>query len=169
MGIDSGAGHVTASVMDVPTKIAKEVFAKFRTLGVGFAYDLEKLYCELIDGYFHASIEYRKRVFDCLRNICEGRGITFALCMEYELRDGRAVGLNGEFMSSVNCEGFGVPVYTRKDDGFVPAAQCSGACLACEEPLCGIEDLAMGRGAGKMDFTLRDYRRWSRNMEERDG
>lgn len=168
-GIDCGAKHVIASVMDIPVKIAKEMFAKFKRFGVGFSYDLEKLYCEVIDGYLHASIDYRKRIFDGLRNLCEARGITFALCMEYELAGGVPVGLNREFMSSTNCEGLDVPVYVRSGEGFVPAAACSGACLACNDAVCGIEDLAMAKGAGKTDFTLSDYRRWSRNMEARDG
>jgi DNA repair photolyase len=168
-GIDSGARHVVASMMDVPVKIAKEVFAKFRRFGVGFVYDLERLYCESIDGSLHADIDFRKRVFDVLRDICEARGITFALCMEYQMEEGRPVGLNREFMSSANCEGADVPVYVRKGDRFVPAADCDGACLNCTEPLCGIEDLAMGRGKGRRDFHLRDYRRWSRDLEGRDG
>lgn len=168
-GMDCGARHVVASVMDIPVKIAKEVFAKMRRFGVGFLYDLDKLYDELIDGYLHASIEYRKRVFDRLRNLCEARGMTFALCMEYELIGGRPVGLNREFMSSSNCEGVDIPVYIRRAGGFTPAADCTGACLTCVEPLCGIEDLAMGGGGGKKDFTLRDYRKWSKNLEARDG
>jgi hypothetical protein len=89
--------------------------------------------------------------------------------MEYELLAGRPVGLNREFMSSTNCEGVDVPVYRRCGDGFVPAADCSGACLTCTDAVCGIEDLAMGAGVEKRDFNLRDYRRWSRNLEERDG
>jgi DNA repair photolyase len=168
-GIDSGAHHVVASVMDVPINIAKEVFAQFRRFGVGFVYDLEALYRESIDGYLHAEIGFRKRVFDVLRNLCEARGITFALCMEYEMVDGKPVGMNREFMSSVNCEGVDVPVYVREAGGFVPAAECKGACLSCTDAVCGIEDLAMGRGDVKRDFCLRDYRRWSRNLEGRDG
>jgi len=168
-GIDSGAHHVVASVMDVPMRIAKEVFAQFRSFGVGLSYDLEGLYRESIDGYLHADIDFRKKVFDILRNLCEARGITLALCMEYEMVGGKPVGLNREFMSSANCEGVDVPVYVRKNEGFAPAARCSGACLTCTEALCGVEDLAMGRGGVKRDFDLRDYRRWSRNLEGRDG
>jgi DNA repair photolyase len=167
--IDSGAHHVVASVMDVPIRIAKEVFAQFRAFGVGFGYDLEGLYRESIDGYLHADVDFRKRVFDILRNLCDARGITFALCMEYEMVDGKPVGLNREFMSSANCEGVDVPVYIRKAGDFVPAAACNGACLTCTEALCGVEELAMGRRDVRRDFDLRDYRRWSRNLEGRDG
>ena len=168
-GIDSGARHVVGSMMDVPVKIAKEVFAQFRRFGVGFTYDLERLYCESIDGSLHADVDFRKRGFDILREICEARGITFALCMEYEMVGGKPVGMNREFMSSANCEGVDVPVYVRRGSAFVPAASCDGACLNCTEAVCGIDDLAMGAGVERRDFYLRDYRRWSRNLEGRDG
>lgn len=168
-GIDSGARHVVASMMDIPVRIAKEVFAQFGSFGVGFRYDLEGLYCESIDGYLHADIDFRKRIFDILRNLCEARGITFALCMEYEMVAGKPVGMNREFMNSANCEGVDVPVYVRRGEKFAAAAGCDGACLTCTEARCGISDLAMGVEGAKRDFDLRDYRRWSRNLEGRDG
>ena len=167
-GVDAGARHVVASVMDIPARLAKEVFANFAAFGVGFTYDLGKLYGELIDGYLHAAIDYRKRVFDLLRDLCEARGVTLGLCMEYEVVGGKPVGLNETFMSSSNCEGAEIPIYRRAGDRFVPAASCDGACLRCVDPRCGVEDLAMGRGAEKTDFALRDYRRWTRTLEERD-
>jgi len=161
-GIDAGARHVVASVLDIPHGIAKEVFANFKTFGVGFGFDLKRLYRETIDGALHAGIDYRKRVFDTLRDLCEARGVTFALCMEYELVGGRPVGLNSRFMSSANCEGVNVPLYRRRGSEFVPAAECRGACLGCTEAACGIPELAMGLGEGKQDFVLADYRRWSK-------
>ncbi|HEC82921.1 MAG TPA: hypothetical protein ENI46_00360 [Firmicutes bacterium] len=167
-GIDHGARHIVGSVMDIPLKIAKEVFEKFRRFGVGFVYDLERLYVEKIDGYLHAKIDYRKRIFDRMRNLCDRLNVTFALCMEYEVIDGVPVGLNREFMSSVNCEGVDVPIYIKKGEKFIPAADCDGACLRCTEAKCGIDDLAMGRG-GRTDFYLRDYRRWSRQLEGGNG
>jgi len=164
-GIDCGARHVVASVMDVPTKIAKEVFAKFRSFGVGFGYDLEKIYTEVIDGYLHASIDYRKGIFDMLRNLCEAKGVTFALCMEYELIEGTPVGLNREFMNTQNCEGMDIPVYIRENSTFKPAADCRGACLRCDHPDCGIDELAMRTSPDtKKSFRLSDYRRWGREL-----
>ncbi len=168
-GVESGARHIVSSVMDIPARMAKEVFAKFRGFGVGLVYDLERTYCESIDGCLHAGIDYRRRIFDILRNLCEAKGITFGLCMEYEKVGDGVVGLNREFMSSVNCEGMDVPLYVRDGERFVPAADCSGACLTCVDARCGVDDLAMGRGKGKKDFNLRDYRRWSRDLEGRDG
>ena len=167
-GSGSGAHHVVTSVLDIPVKISKEMFAKFSAFGVGFTYDLGKLYTESIDGYLHAAIDYRKGVFDLLRNLCEARGITLGLCMEYEVVGGKPVGLNRTFMSSSNCEGAEIPIYRREGDTFVPAASCNGACLSCVDALCGVEDLAMGRGVGKKDFTLKDYRRWTRTLEGKD-
>ena len=161
-GVDAGAHHVVASVLDVPTRMGKEMFGNFRKFGVGFVYDFKRLYTETLDGYVHAGVEYRKRIFDVIRNLCEARGATFALCMEYEVQEGRPLGLNAEFMSSTNCEGADVPVYRRSGDRFEPAARCAGACLVCRDARCGVEDLAMGRGEAKTDFTLADYRRWSR-------
>lgn len=168
-GADAGAKHVVASSLDIPLKIAKEVFANLKIFGVGFSYDLKRLYGEQLDGSLHARIDYRRKVFDVLRNLCEARGLTFALCMEYRILEGRPVGLNAEFMSSANCEGVDVPLYVRRGDKFAPASDCSGACLACTEAVCGVQDLAMGRGGGKRNFTLADYRRWSRDLRRRAG
>jgi DNA repair photolyase len=168
-GFESGAHHIVSSVMDVPIRMAKEVFAKFRGLGVGLLYDLERAYCDSIDGYLHAGIDYRRRIFDILRNLCEAKGVTFALCMEYDKGADGVLGLNREFMSSVNCEGMNVPLYVRDGDRFAPAADCSGACLNCTDARCGVDDLAMGCEKGKKDFNLRDYRRWSRDLEGLDG
>jgi DNA repair photolyase len=167
-GVGSGARHIVTSVMDIPAKLSKEVFANFSEFGVGLTYDLSKLYTEHIDGYLHAAIDYRKRVFDLLRDLCEGRGVTLGLCMEYEVVGGKPVGLNETFMSSSNCEGADIPIYRRAGDRFVPAASCDGACLRCVDARCGVEDLAMGRGADNKDFVLGDYRRWTRTLEGKD-
>lgn len=164
-GMDSGAKHIVASVMDVPVKIAQEIFAKFKPFGIGFVYDLERLYAEKIGNYLHASIDYRKRIFDRMRNLCDRLGLTFGLCMEYELIGGEPIGLNREFMSSANCEGVDVPIYIRRGERFEPASECNGACLNCVDARCGIEDLAMGKSMGPKDFTLKDYRRWSKKLE----
>jgi len=163
--VDSGSTHVVASVMDIPVRIFDDLLRKFKRFGTGFSYDLGRLYRERLDGYQHARIEYRKSVFDRLRNLCDSIGISFALCMEYEVLDGRPVGLNPEFMSSVNCDGTNIPLYKRMGKTFKPACNCRGDCLNCKDPLCGVEDLAMGRyKESKKDFTLKDYRRWSREM-----
>lgn len=163
--VDCGANHVVASVMDVCLAMTEEIFAKLTLFGHGLAYDLKRLYTERIDNGLHARTDYRKRLFDLMRNLCDKLGISFALCMEYELVDGKPFGLNREFMSSTNCEGIDIPLYRRRGERFEPAAECDGACLGCEEAPCGVEDLALGKkGWEKPGFKLADYRRWSREL-----
>jgi DNA repair photolyase len=163
---DSGAKHIIVSVLDIPIKIHKEVLNEMKTnFGTGIEFDYRRLYVENIDGYLNARIDYRKKVFDILRNICENLDMTFALCMEYELIDGKPRGLNREFTSSRNCEGIDIPVYRRVKEKFVPATDCRGDCLNCTEAKCGIEDLVMKRESSKKDWRLKDYRRWSRQLK----
>ncbi len=162
--VDSGASHIVASILDIPLSMAREVWAKFSSLGI--EKPLRELYRERIGNSLHARIDYRKRVFGELRQICDRLGVTFALCMEYELRDGRPIGLNRVFMSSTNCEGIDIPIYVRRDGLFQPAASCTGACLTCKNPICGIKELAMGREENlRKSFNLQDYRRWSQGIE----
>ena len=142
-----------------------EYIGKF--FGVGVKWDYQKLYRENIDGYLNAKIDYRKKLFDKLRNICERKNLTFALCMEYEIKGKETQGLNKEFMSSCNCEGIDIPVYKREKDKFYPAANCNGNCLNCTEAKCGIQDLAMGKEGSKKSWRLKDYKRWSEELEEK--
>jgi len=162
----SGVTHIIASVLDIPVKIKENILQNIkRYFGVGMEWDYRRLYKENIDGYLHADIDYRKRVFDALRNICERKNLTFALCMEYEIKKDEVRGLNQEFMSSRNCEGIDIPIYIRKGDKFYPACDCKGDCLHCTNPVCGIEDLAMGREGSKKDWRLSDYKRWSKELK----
>jgi DNA repair photolyase len=162
----SGARHIIASVLDIPLKIHREVFNKIKTnFGTGIEFDYRRLYVENIDGYLNARIDYRKKIFDILRNICENLDMTFALCMEYELIDGKPRGLNREFSSARNCEGIDIPVYRREKEKFVPATDCLGDCLNCAEAKCGIKDLAMNRKGAKKSWRLKDYRRWSKQLK----
>jgi len=163
---NSGAKHIIASVLDIPIKIHKEVLDKIKTnFGTGIEFDYRRLYVENIDGYLNARIDYRKKVFDILRNICENLDLTFALCMEYELIDGKPRGLNREFSNSRNCEGIDIPVYRRENKRFVPITDCPGDCLNCAEAKCRIKDLSMKREDSKKSWRLKDYRRWSKQLK----
>lgn len=161
--VDAGARHIISSCLDIPKLIYNYIIQNIKQIfGNAIAYDYQKLYTESIDNYINANINYRKRLFDFLREECDRQGITFALCMEYELIDGKPKGLNQEFMSSTNCEGIDIPIYVRVGKGFKPIADCKGACLFCKEAVCGINDLAMGINEdSKKDWRLKDYRRWS--------
>ncbi len=161
--VSSGANHIVASILDIPLNMAKGMWEKFSSLGAG--YDLRRLYKERIGNSLQARIGYRRLVFGKLREICDKYGVTFALCMEYEVREGKPIGLNREFMSSTNCEGIDIPIYVKRDGLFQPAAKCSGACLTCKNPICGIKELAMGKEENtRRSFTLRDYKRWSQRI-----
>ncbi|MFC1683499.1 radical SAM protein [Candidatus Zixiibacteriota bacterium] len=162
-----GAKHIVASVMDIPRRISAEIFAHLDRLDRSLSSRARKLYRQAIGGSLQADLGYRRKLFSRLRSDCDRAGITFALCMEYRLDDGVPLGLNAEFSSAANCEGINIPVYLRRGDRFEPAAECDGACLKCRDPRCGIDDLSMGRRENsRRDFYLRDYRRWSRQMEK---
>jgi len=162
---DSGATHIIVSILDIPLKIQGEILNKIRDFfGAGMEFDYRRLYVENIDGYLNAKVDYRKRIFDIVRNICDNLDMSFALCMEYQLTHGRPIGLNREFTSARNCEGIDIPIYIRKEKSFVPGANCSGDCLNCGKAKCRVEDLAMKKEGSKKDWRLKDYRRWSREL-----
>lgn len=169
----SGARHIVASILDLPVKIADDILNKIKEyFGAGMKWDYRRLYTERI-GYLNAKIDYRKKIFTFLRELCDKKGLTFALCMEYQLVNRSPLtvhglpikGLNEEFMSSTNCEGINIPVYICKNGKFQPVTACQGNCLNCIEAKCGIEDLAMGKEEAKKDWKLKDYRRWSEQIK----
>ena len=165
--VDAGAGHIIASCMDIPRALKYEIYEELEERFGIPKRKLGRLYTEIISGRFHANIEYRRKLFGMMREICDRNKVTMGLCMEFESLGGKKVkGLNKEFMSSNNCEGVDVPIYVRKRDGkqFEPVKGCNGNCLKChfsdKEPVCDIPDLKKA-GAWK----LRDYRRWSKLFE----
>jgi len=166
---DSGAGHIIASSLDIPRSLYEYIMDRLSSIfGSSFVYDYKRLYTELIDAYYNAKIDYRKRLFSFLRESCDNLGLTFALCMEYELLGGRPVGLNKEFSNTINCEGIDIPIYIRDGKRFRPASPCRGACLHCKEAICGIEDLALAKyPEKKKDFKLADYKRWSQQRGQK--
>lgn len=163
---DCGVKHIVASVLDIPVATKNEVLNWIRdNFGDDIYKNYLKLYTERIGNYFHARLDYRMRIFEYLREIADKNKMSFALCMEYKLEKGKVEGLNRYFMSSTNCEGIDIPIYIRKGRKFYPAADCKGNCLNCTDPICGIDDLAMGKPESKKDWKLRDYRRWSTLLE----
>jgi len=165
----AGAKHIVASCLDIPRKTRGQIVDALSKLNPQVELYYKQLYSEEIDGCYHANAGYRKRLFSKLRKISDKMGLTFALCMEYEIIGGEPIGLNSEFMSSTNCEGIDIPIYLRRNGKFVPATICAGNCLHCTEAICGISDLAMGKTGSKKDWKLEDYRRWTRNLREKSG
>ncbi len=163
---DCGVKHIVASVLDIPVATKYEVLDWIReNFGEKMYERYVNLYDHRIGNYLHARLDYRMMIFEYLRGLADKYKMTFALCMEYKLEGKKIEGLNQYFMSSTNCEGIDIPVYIRKGKKFYPAADCSGNCLNCTNPICGIDDLAMGKPGSKKDWKLRDYRRWSTLLE----
>jgi len=163
--LDSGAKHIVVSILDIPLRIKGLVLNRIKKY---FGYSIYQKYLSLYKekiGYLNAKVNYRRSVFEFLREFCDKKKITFALCMEYELKDGEIFGLNQEFMSAKNCEGIDIPIYVRKNDKFEPLYNCLGNCLNCKEALCGIEDLALAKKKDtKKSFKLKDYKKWSEEI-----
>lgn len=160
----AGAKHIIGSVVDIPVKTRKEVFSLLARIDRKLLPAYQELFQEKIGYSLHARIDYRRYIFGELRRICDEEGLTFALCMEFALTgreyEGKPIveGMNKDFATSRNCEGMDVPIYIRRGEKFQPIS-CDGACLHCENPICGIEELAEG-GA----WRLSDYLRWSRRL-----
>jgi DNA repair photolyase len=164
--VDSGARHIVCSILDIPIKIFDLILNRIkRYFGLRIYSAYLSLYRERI-GYLNARIEYRKKIFEFLRDICDKKRITFSLCMEYELKDSNILGLNREFMTSKNCEGIDIPIYIRSGKyRFEPIYDCLGNCLNCKDAKCNIPDLAMASSPNsKKDFKLKDYKRWSKEL-----
>jgi len=160
-----GVNHIIASVLDIPFRIRDFVFKKIRRIaGEAIVKKISSLYREKI-GYLHADINYRKDIFGFLRKGADRLGLTFSLCMEYELKDSQITGLNREFSSSLNCEGKNIPLYKRKGKKFYPLEGCLGNCLTCKEPVCGIEELAYGKTRKPLALKYSDYRRFSQRID----
>ncbi len=166
---DSGVSHIVISILDIPLNMKYQVLKKISFyFGRKTAYNYKKLYVENIDGWLNAKIDYRRKVFDYMANLCDKENMSFALCMEYELRKDKICRLNKEFSNSINCDGTSIPVYIRKKDKFFPTCDCNGNCLDCKEAKCGIPDLAMGRKRdSKKNWNLNDYKRWSKQINQR--
>ncbi len=177
--VDAGASHVIASCLDIPKTMEHEIYEHIEhEFGKETRKKYEGLYVEEMSGRKHARIEYRRKLFKMVKEICDKKGVTMSLCMEFEqvrLQKGHESpskfkfrGLNREFMTSRNCEGIDIPIYVRREEIFSPVEGCDGNCLRCyhlgkrrgrekERNKCGIEDLGKA-GAWK----LKDYKRWSK-------
>lgn len=168
MVVDAGANHIIASIVDFRYSIIDDCLDNIERIKPGLKKIYEQLYTEKIGSNFNAKIGYRRKIFDRLRTLVDQQGITFALCMEYETIGNQVRGLNADYMTSVNCEGIDIPIYRRNGDIFQPIADCHGNCLNCTTPICGIDDLAMGNSRENVDWKLPDYRRWGRELKEKN-
>jgi DNA repair photolyase len=161
-----GVKHVVVSCLDIPLRIKHSLFRYLKKIAPELPRKLEKLYGEKIGPYLHADISYRKELFSLTRKIALQNGLSFALCMEFQLKEGKPEGLNKYYMTTSNCEGVDIPLYGRKNGLFEPLCGCLGNCLNCSTPLCGIPEMALKK-SGKTSFTLSDYRRFGKMLNNR--
>ncbi|MDD1776182.1 MAG: hypothetical protein LUP94_02385 [Candidatus Methanomethylicus sp.] len=138
----NGCCHIIASICDLNSRTIAETMDHVKSYSFG-AYDLwRRIYTERQGGSLHASLEYRRRIFSLLKNICSINKLSFALCMEFSHHNGRYTGLNKEYMTSLACEGLPIPMYWRNklSEKFHPVGNCNGVCLDCsqnkETPAC---------------------------------
>lgn len=173
---EAGAKHVVASCLDIPLRLKESVRSWLRSLSAGSSTDPMKVFVERKGAYLHAGLDYRRRLFSTLRDMCARQGVTFALCMEFDLSNSHSPrGLNADFMTSRNCEGMDVPAYIRMEraadnghPGRFEPFDCDGACLLCAEARCGIPELAKrASGLQERQYKIADYRRWSRTQGKR--
>ncbi|GAW27550.1 radical SAM protein [Carboxydocella sp. ULO1] len=155
----AGASHLVASCLDIPLALKNRIWQWIELSWPDLAQYWARLYNERIGASWHADLGYRRELFSRVKKAALKYGLSFALCMEYR-PDGQ--GLNREFATTRNCEGIDIPIYIRRGQHFEPVA-CDGACLTCQQPVCGLPELA-GGGAWK----LKDYRRWSRIISQED-
>jgi len=165
---NNGANHIITSILDIPPKLKGYILNRIGKLfGRDCLSKYVSLYREKI-GYLHADINYRKEIFGFLRRETDSLGLTFSVCMEYEVKEEKIRGLNSEFSSSFNCEGLNTPIYKRKGDKFHPVGCCLGNCLTCQNPVCGIDELAYGRTGKPLALKYSDYRRFYKTQISAD-
>ena len=161
----AGVRHIVTSVLDIPLRTREVIWQRLAEgWGAGMAESWRDLYTIRIGSYLHAHQDYRDEIFQQVRERASAAVLSFALCMEFRLdAEEHPMGMNREFATTANCEGLNIPIYRRSGEHFIPASDCNGACLTCNEAKCGIAELAMGRhGVPEKGVQLSDWRRWSR-------
>ena len=169
--VEAGAKHIGTSILDIPIFIKDRIFENLaRIKGNEIIKKYKKLYNEKITSDLHANIIYRKRIFKEIKRYCNELGITMSTCMEFEIKrkDNQvyyeSLNNNNLFMTSNNCEGIDIPIYTRKSLNvrFKPV-NCKGDCLYCNlgSLPCKIPPLQEAK-----NWKLKDYMKWNKYLEK---
>ncbi len=169
--VDAGANHIGTSILDIPIFIKDKIFKNLEKIkGKGILNKYNSLYTEKITSDLHANISYRKAILKEIKKYCQEIGITMSTCMEFEIiKKGNKIfyeslNNNHQFMTSDNCEGINIPIYTRKSftEKFKPV-NCKGACLYCKlNPIpCKIPPLQEAR-----NWKLKDYKQWNNFLKQ---
>jgi hypothetical protein len=136
---NAGATHVIMSCLDIPSS-KKKSFYEFLSK-IGNMDQIKQLYegnDQMVGRDLNARIDYRRRLFGTARDLATAIGLTFSLCMEFNVTTKNGCtefhGLNDEFMTSRACEKVEIPIYYREDlettfKPFSIGTTCNGNCL----------------------------------------
>ena len=171
--VDAGANHIGISILDIPIFIKDEILNQLVAIkGKSIIEKYNKLYSEKITSDLHSSIKYRKKILSDIKKYCQEKSITMSTCMEFEIirKNDKiyyeSLNNNHQFMTSDNCEGINIPIYTRERniDKFEPV-KCKGNCLYCKlTPVpCKIPQLQEAR-----NWKLKDYKKWSKTLKQKE-
>lgn len=135
----AGATHVIMSSLDIPSKRKRDFYGFLGKLtDIKMIESLYENNGQMVGRDLNATMEYRRDLFSLGKNLATKNGLTFSLCMEFEVTTKNGAtwhrGLNEDFMTSTACEKVEIPIYWRKSlkEQFKPlslTSKCDGNCL----------------------------------------
>jgi DNA repair photolyase len=160
---EAGANHVIVKFVEAGFSWAPAMVERIaQRFGDNRAAGFRELFTQNIGGQKTVAEEYRLEGHRRYREKATKLGLTYSVCYEYRAVPGTAgVSIGREFMTSDQCHGQRVPMFSRLDTS-VPFSEVElcppSGCLTCSadnegEPRCGNELL----GSAK-DMRTADYR-----------
>ncbi len=167
---DAGADHLIFKFVEIT---ANSVPALIEQMVMRFGSKRGKAFGDLftcnIGGMKTIDEAYRKRGLDYFSRECKKAGVTMSLCYEYEYeRDDkggitrkRGKSMNARYMTSDQCHGHRVPMYSRADltQPMKPMDVCPpSGCLQCgdaeDKVPCGSELLGQAKALQPSDYKM---------------
>lgn len=152
----AGANHLIFKFVEIVYPSVKSlVWQMKKRFGEERGGRFEALFDCNIGGVRTINEDYRKAALDLFSIECKKAGVTMSLCYEYEFeRDAsgkvlrsRGVSMGPKYMTSDQCHGHRVPMYTRDraEDQFKPLEVCPpSGCLTCGDQHGGDEKVPCG-------------------------
>lgn len=152
----AGANHLIFKFVEIVYPSVKSlVWQMKKRFGEERGGRFEALFDCNIGGVRTINEEYRKAALDLFSIECKKAGVTMSLCYEYEFeRDAlgqvlrkRGVSMGPKYMTSDQCHGHRVPMYTRESEHelFKPLEVCPpSGCLTCGEQSGGDDKVPCG-------------------------
>lgn len=169
---EAGANHVIVKFVEAgfswAPEMVKRVHHRFDRDNPEGAAKFAELFCDNIGGQRTIAEEYRMEGHHRYRKKATECGVTYATCYEYKYeRDAigrilnkRGVSIGREFITSEQCHGQKVPMYSRRDltREFKPVPECPPTgCLYCADdnggkPKCGSALFGAAKALRDKDF-----------------